>query len=176
MIDWLRIGIFAAIAVAITAAGVALRSHWIGTGEARVQAKWDAQNKADADLALQLAQERAREQVNVFRNAERTADESDRREKARAGRLAVAERTVRELLDAIASLDADDLSAAAADPRLAPLAERARAGRELLGRCAARYEDLAGRADRLRDQVAGLQDFALNVCHAGDQAHPQEAH
>lgn len=165
--NWIRLGIALAIAVAISAGIAAVRAHWIGLGEARVQAQWDARNKADADLALQLAQERARDQAVTYRNAERTAHEHHRREADRAARLAVVERNLAGLRDAIAKLDADDLSAAAADPRVAAIAQRAAAARELLGSCAARFADVAGKAQRLADQVAGLRDFALNVCRAG---------
>lgn len=165
--NWIRLAIYAAIVAAIVAAGVAVRSHLIGVGEARVQAKWDKQKKNDADLALQLAQRAAADQAIRYRNAERTADEDHRREQARLERLASVQRTVAGLRGAIAKLDADDLSAAAADPRVAAVARRAIAARRLLERCAERYTSLAGRAERIRDQAAGLRDFALNVCRAG---------
>lgn len=165
--NWIRLAIYAAMVAAAVAVAAAVRAHWIGVGEARVQARWDLQKKADADLALQLHAKRASEQDLINRNAERTAHEDHRREQARLQRLADAQRTVDGLRDAIAKLDADDLSAAAADPRVAAIAERAIAGRRLLARCAARHTELAGRAQRIRDQAAGLQDFALNVCGAG---------
>lgn len=169
-LPWIRIGVALAIVAVLTAAGAAVRSHWIHVGEARIQAKWDKQQKADADLAVQLAHQAAVDQATRNRNAERTADEDHRREQARLDRLAAAERTAAGLRDAIAKLDADDLSSAAADPRVAAVARRAVTARELLGSCAARYTSLAGTAERIRDQATGLRDFALTVCKAGATA------
>lgn len=174
-LPWIRIALIVGACLAIAAGGAAVRSHLIGVGEARVQAKWDKQKQADADQALVLAQAAARDQAVRDRNAERTADEDHRREQARLDHLAAAERTARGLRDAIAKLDADDLSAAAADPRVAAIAQRAATARGLLGECSDRRLDLAGKAQRLRDQVAGLRDFALTTCRAG-AADPANTH
>jgi hypothetical protein len=185
MIDWIRIAIYAAIVAAIVAAAAVVRSHWIDEGAqqqhladngsiesarkaaSEVQRQWDAQKLADANARAAL-EEQARANDNLLRlNAERTADEAHRRDQARAARLADAERTAAGLRDAITKLDADDLSEASADPRVAAIARRAVAARQLLGSCQSRYASVAAAADRHRDQATGLRDFALNVCHAG---------
>jgi hypothetical protein len=165
-VNWIRIGIALAIAAAIATAGAALRSHWIGAGEGRVQAKWDARKLVDAEAARVLSIA-AREEDNRKRiNAERIADEQARQDKARALRIADLERSAHGMRDAIAKLDTDDLSAAAADPRVAAVAERATTARRLLGSCQARYADVAATANRVRDQAAGLLDFTLTVCRS----------
>jgi hypothetical protein len=164
--NWVRLAILAAVLAAVSAAGLALRAHWVGAGRAEVQAKWDAQQLADerAGRALAIA---AREEDNRKRiNAERIADEQARQDKARALRIADLERSAHGMRDAIAKLDTDDLSAAAADPRVAAVAERATTARRLLGSCQARYADVAATANRVRDQAAGLLDFTLTVCRS----------
>jgi len=165
---WIRIGAAAAAAVLLWLAFKAFTGHYVAQGltkgRAEIQSKWDKQNLADAEAARLLAIA-ARDEDNRKRiNAERIADEQVRQDQARARRIAELERSTHGLRDSIAKLDADDLSAAAADPRVAAIAQRATTARGLLGSCQARYAELAATANRVRDQAAGLLNFTLNVC------------
>jgi hypothetical protein len=174
VIPWIRIAIVAALLAAVGAAGLAVRTHWMDAGRAEVQGKWDAQKLVDAEAGRVLAVEARAEDNRQRINAERIADEQARQDQARAARIAALERSTVGLRDAIAKLDADDLSAAAADPRVAAVAARAVAARGLLGSCQARYASVAATANRVRDQAAGLLDFTLTVCRAGAAATPPE--
>lgn len=164
---WIRIAIVAAVLAAVSAAGIALRAHWMDAGRAQVQTKWDAQKLVDAEAGRVLEMAARAEDNRQRINAERIADEQARQDKARARRIADLERSTVGLRDAIAKLDGDDLSAAAADPRVAAIAARAITARGLLGSCQARYASVAATANRVRDQAAGLLDFTLTVCRAG---------
>lgn len=155
--NWIKAVITAAL-VAAAAFGVAqLRAHWVGEGEARVQARWDAATaKATARAASQAADEYQGDMAR-FRAAERNADEQDRRERDRSGQLAAARAESEQLRGAIAQLDAADRLPQAADPGASAFAGQAATARELLGRCQARYLAVAASAAELADQVTGLQ-------------------
>lgn len=145
----------------------AWESHLItkgdGRGAARVQAAWDAQERARNDAT-------ARDNATKFRNAERTAYEDAKRESARRVRDAAAAAAVRELRNEIARLNSRPDPYAAGDAGIAACAREATTARELFGYSAAAYQELAAAADGLRDQVIGLQDFARSVCRAGEPA------
>lgn len=164
--NWLRLALFAVIAAAVTAGGLAVRAHWIGVGEATVQARWDIQKRADQDESLRLQQQASREQLARMRNAERNADEQARREAATAGRIAALGQRVDRLLTTLATLNRRDLPAPTDAAGVAALAREASTARQLLGACAGRYRDVAAAADQLRDQVIGLQADASTVCRA----------
>lgn len=161
----------AALAALVTA-GLALRSHWIGIGAATVQARWDAQTRADLRASLALQRERQADQLTRIRNAERNADEQARRDVLRATRDARAAVELGGLRATIAHLDRRELPAAGDAAGLAALAGEAATGRELLGQCAQRYRKVAADADELRDQVSGLQADAIDVCRAGASGAP----
>ncbi len=129
-------------------------------GSARVQAAWDAQEHARNDAT-------ARDNVTKFRNAERTAHEDAKREAARRARDAAATTAVRELRAQITELNSRANPYPPGDAGLTACAREATTARELFGESAGAYQELASEADGLRDQVTGLQDFARNVCHAG---------
>lgn len=167
---WIRLAIYAAIAAAVTAGVLAVRSHWIGLGEANVQAHWDAQQRLDQAESLRLQQEASREQFARVRNAERNADEQARREATTANRIAALNQRVGRLLDTVATLNGRDLPAPTDAAGVAALARQAAAARQLLGACAGRYSDVAAAADQLRDQVIGLQADAATVCRGGSAA------
>ena len=145
----------------------AWQSHLLAQGDARgaarVQAAWDAQ-EAQRNAAT------AREDAIRFRNAERIADEDATREAARHARDAAAAATVRGLRAEVARLNARAHPYPPGDAGLAACAGEAAAARELFGDSSGAYQELAAQADGLRDQVSGLQDFALRVCRAGAPA------
>lgn len=146
--------------VAAAAFGVQqLRSHWIGLGEAQVQARWDAERALAAEAAASQAADQNRDDLARFRAAERTADEQSHLAQSREARLAAARAESERLRHA---LEQSSEHAAAGLPEAggasaAALAGNAATARELLGRCQARYLAVAAGADELRDQVAGLQ-------------------
>jgi len=157
------LGLGLLIAVSIIGAK-ALQSHLIAKGDAqgaaRVQAAWDAQEEA-------RNQATARDNATKFRNAERTAYEDAKREAARRARDAAAATVMRGLRAEIARLNDRPDPYPAGDAGIAACTREASTARQLFGESAGAYQELAEDADGLRDQVAGLQDFARNVCRAG---------
>ncbi|WP_293602802.1 hypothetical protein [Polaromonas sp. 17-63-33] len=71
----MRLAIIAAVLAALAAGAAAVRSHLIGVGEARTQARWDKQKAIDQAETLRLERERSADQLIKFRNAERISDE-----------------------------------------------------------------------------------------------------
>ena len=164
-----------AIALAISAAIAGVKfwqSHLVSKGDAqgaaRVQHAWDTQENA-RNVAT------ARDNAIKFRNAERTAHEDAKREAARRARNADSLAAVRSLHTEIARLNSRPDSYPAGDAGLVACAGEARTARELFGESAGAYQELAAEADGLRDQVIGLQDFAISVCRAGSSSAHQEA-
>lgn len=170
--SWIRLALYAVVAAAVVAAGLAVRSHFIGVGEANVQTRWDAQKAVDQDERLALERERNADQLLRFKNAERNSDEQVRRDALRATRdsAAVAERD--GLLATIAALSGRELPQTCDAACVAAFAREAATARELLGRCATRHQAVAAGADELRDQVIGLQADALTVCRANSSPQP----
>lgn len=166
---WIRLALIAAVLAALAAGAAAVRSHLIGVGEQRVQARWDAQNAVDQAETLRLERERSAEQLIKFRNAERISHEQARLQAARLQRIAAGDAVADRLRSTIDRLNRRDVSAAAGDPGAVALAEGAATARQLFGSCTERYRGLAEKADRLGDQVSGLQDDALHVCRAAAQ-------
>lgn len=167
-----RLALIAAVLAALAAGAAAVRSHLIGVGEARTQARWDAQKAVDQAETLRLERLAQAEQLIKFRNAERISDEQAKLEAARLRRIAAGDAVADRLRSTIERLNRRDVSAAAGDPRSVALAEGAATARELFGSCNQAFLGLAAEADRLRDQVAGLQDDAMFVCRAAAQTNP----
>lgn len=162
-----------AVAIAASIAGVKLwQSHLVSKGDtqgaARVQHAWDTQENARNAAT-------ARDNATKFRNAERTAHEDAQREAKRRARDAAAAAAVRSLHTEIARLNSRADPYPTGDAGLAACAGEARTARELFGESAGAYQELAAEADGLRDQVIGLQDFAISVCGAGSSSAHQEA-
>ncbi|HQR97592.1 hypothetical protein [Polaromonas sp.] len=173
--NWVRIAIIAAVLAALAAAGLAVRSHLIGVGEARTQAQWDKQKAVDQAETLRLERERSADQLIKFRNAERISDEQAKREALRERRIRAGDAVADQLRSAIETLNRRDVSAAGSDPGSVALAEGAATARELFGSCNQALLGLAAEADRLSDQVAGLQDDAMFVCRAPKQTNMESA-
>jgi len=140
------------------------QAHLISQGDARgaarVQHAWDTQENARNAAT-------ARDNATRFRNLERTAHEDAKRETARRVRAAAAANAVRGLHAEIARLNSRPDPYPAGDAGIAACAGEAATARELHGESAGAYQELAAEADGFRDQIAGLQDFAVNVCRAG---------
>ena len=153
------------LAIAGAIVGVKLwQSHLINKGDAqgaaRVQAVWDAQENARNEAT-------ARDNAAKFRNTERLAHEDAQREATRRARDVAAAAAVRSLRAEVARLNQRPNPYPAGDAGLAACAGEAATARELFSESAAAYSELAATADGFRDQVAGLQDFAVKVCRAG---------
>lgn len=162
---WLSGGLTRAATVLLTVAAFSALGGW----EAR---DWRQAQQDRAAAERLLAAERAARSDELIRsrNAERTAHEQAKREKATLARAAAAERAVGQLRDEIAALNARPVPE---DPRAAALAVEASTARDLLGRCADAYRRVDGRAQALGDQVTGLQDWVQTVCKAGERAPPE---
>ena len=154
-----------AVAIAAAIAGVSVwQSHLVNKGDAqgaaRVQAAWDAQENARNAAT-------ARDNATKFRNTERLAHEDAQREAVRRAHDAAGAAAVRSLHAEVARLNSRPNPYPAGDAGLAACAGEAATARELFSESAAAYSELAATADGFRDQVAGLQDFAVKVCRAG---------
>jgi hypothetical protein len=132
---------------------------------------WKLQGLRHAEQARERAEAQARaerqaraDEMVKINNAERIAHEDHRRTQRTLGRALAAERAAAGLREQIAELNARELPT---NPELAAAAGEARTARDLLGRCAEAYRRVDGRAQALGDQVTGLQDFARDVCGAG---------
>lgn len=175
MIDKVRI--FAALAVLVAAALLFQwqRSHYIGLGESRVQARWNAQRLADEKEALREERERRAEENRKVKEAERITDENHVLQQEMADlRVAVVHRE-RSLHDDIADLQQrlTEQERTSQDALAAARAREACTVAELLGRCTARYRTVAAAAQELKIQVMGLQDWEHNVCQANGQGHEE---
>jgi len=159
---WLSGGLTRAATVLLTVAAFSALGGWEARDWRQAQ-----QDRAAAERLLAAERAARSDELVRSRNAERTAHEQDRREKATLARAAAAERAVGQLRDEIAALNARPVPE---DPRAAALAVEARTARDLLGRCAEAYRRVDGRAQALGDQVTGLQDWAQTVCRAGEGA------
>lgn len=170
--NWLRIAIAAAV-LAVAGAGVlVVRAHWMVEGGAKVQQRWDAQVSADrtaaAENALELQRLARRDETRKQEQTERIARELQDRNAHLLQRAGTLDARNRELLSAIAALDADvgAVPGTTADAG-APAGPDGPAitAREVLGRCVVRYGAVAQDAARAASQLIGLQQYVATVCH-----------
>lgn len=144
----------------------------VKTWEARLIARGDAQG-AQRVKAEWKDQERQRSLVtegsNTLRqrNAEKVANEQALKEAARQAAAASAAAALRRVRAEITRFNTRTDPYPPGDAGLAACAGEATTGRELFGESAQAYVELAAETDQLSDQVAGLQRFAREVCHAG---------
>lgn len=137
---------------------------WLWIGKAGLERDLATHKQKVAEATLEgekLA--RAVEQGNQIQITRIIRNEEDKR-KVLTDRLARTDAVTHSLRDEISRLNARPVPEGAA---AAAYAGEAGAARELLGACSQRYTDLAREAEELRDQVIGLQQFAINVCRAG---------
>lgn len=164
--NWLRIGLVGLMLALLALYLAALRSHFIEQGQAQVQTRWDAQKLVDQAETQRLAQAARADELTKFRNAERNAHEDAQRELARARRTADLAASHSRLRATLEALTGRELPATPSDPGAAACAVQATTYRELFASCADRYAAVATAAEQLRDQVTGLQDYALQVCRS----------
>jgi hypothetical protein len=132
----------------------------LGYQNQRLEASLAKQRAISAEM-LQAAEARARQiEQQMAAQTEKVANEVSMREQVLVGRAAAVERVNRGLRDEVARLNSRP---APANPESAAFADEASAARQLLGECADEYRAVATDADRLRDQVTGLQHYVRGV-------------
>ena len=158
---------------------VLIASYWgFGLYQDHLIAQGDAQGAARVQQAWD-DQEHLRNQVTAAgntlrqRNAEKVAHEQTQREAASQAAADSASASLRSLRAELARLKARPNPYPAGNSGLAACAGEAATARELFGDSAEAYVDLAAEADQLRDQVTGLQQFASDICRAGQTLEPQ---
>lgn len=162
------------LAVALITALLLLRWHWIGVGEAHVQARWDAQVQQQQTAAARyetalLKQVRAQEsQLN--KTNERINHDYVTREIDKDARIADLLAELERLQHALANAAPRHcgVSAPGSDTRSGPAVDDSPARAEqLLGECGQQYAAVAAEAARLANQVIGLQQYAA-MCSRGE--------
>ncbi|MDF1486716.1 DUF2514 domain-containing protein [Ramlibacter sp. H39-3-26] len=158
--------------------------HLIALGDAqgaeRVRGEWHLaetkrsaelmQAEAEAGRRRALAETLAREDEQAKQiQAERIAREQAQREGALRAAVGRADARNRSLFDTIAELNAqlahggNDMPGTIKIADTSTIVDAARTARELLASCSSRYAAVAAEADRLGNQVSGLQDFVRTV-------------
>ncbi len=165
-------GLFAAVMLGISSIRACDVAKGDAQGAARVMAQWNDQKIVDQAKSLELERGRRADELTGFRNAERINDEQAKREAVRERRIAAGDAVADKLRSATDRLNRRDMSKAGSDPGAVALAQEAATARELFGSCNQAQLGVAAEADSLRDQVAGLQAFAVNVCRAGSAPAP----
>ncbi|MEN2386427.1 DUF2514 domain-containing protein [Comamonas sp. A7-5] len=177
-----RILIFWVLAFSAGAGLQLWNAHLIAQGDAqgakRMQQAWDqaeakrqaAESAASAKAALKRAADetalRAAEQAKQ-KETERIAHDQAQREQASRAALDAATSRNRSLLTTIAQLNANAAAAKLSGPGpqscTAADIDGATAARNALGECSSRYTTLGGVADKLSNQVIGLQSYVRSV-------------
>lgn len=160
----------------------AWNTHLVAKGDAqgaqRVHSEWKAaEAKREGEAARLQAEnersERTKEQAKQ-QEAERIAREQLQREQAIRSAMAAADARNRSLHTTIAQLNADAAARlSGSSPQSCSTADidGATAARTALGQCSSRYTAVAGVADQLAGQVAGLQDYVRSVQTGGADGH-----
>jgi chromosome segregation ATPase len=118
-----------------------------------------SQYQADVEKKQRLAEAKQREiELSNFRNAEKVAYESAKREAALADDLARSRSREQRLRDEISSFRAATARDAASG-NTAALAAKANTATELYESCGTEYRSMAEEAERVRIQAIGLLDY-----------------
>lgn len=123
--------------------------------------------KADYDRQLAAATAQAHADEDIRRTATETSHAKDLQRAAVQVADGLAART--ELGRLRDRLSRPGPAASCADAAPGPVPDVSAPYRELLSTCAGRYEDVAGDAGRLADQVIGLQGYVRAACLAADE-------
>jgi hypothetical protein len=120
-----------------------------------------AEREAQIAQMTQEAEAAARRREQALQQrTDQVAKDAARRQTVLAARAATSDLVARSLLNDITRLNARP---GPTDPAAARYADDAARARQLLGACAEEYRGVALSADRLRDQVIGLQGWASGV-------------
>jgi hypothetical protein len=160
---WVKVVAVLALVAALFGAGWHYGAHFARTecegARAVERSQWE-QERARLAMAYAAAESAARaEEKRRAEESTRIVGELERAQAATAVRAVRAERAADGLRDTIAALNARPLPDAPSCPAAAGYAREATVARELLGACAEEYRGVAAEADRLRDQVTGLQGW-----------------
>lgn len=166
---WLRLvpgwawWILALLAVALGAHTLGATSGYLA-GAKSVQAQWDKERAETLERALKGAQEARRFEQRALSMRE----EIDREQAQRANERDRINRALNSELDRLRSaLAAAGSYRTPEDPATAGVLDGTAATTgQLLAACAGRHSEVARDADRLADQVRGLQQYAERVCQA----------
>ena len=146
--------IAAAIAIALSA------SHWKAyhagdkSGSARVQQKFDAAiAKHDAD-ALEASESARLKEKNSQRALEKIRNDYTKEKTARVAANLAIDDGLRKLETALGG------GATSGNPASPGGITGAGTEGQLLGQCAGEYRNMAGEAQRLKEKLTGLQDYA----------------
>lgn len=180
-----RVLIIVALALGAVLGTQAWNAHLVAKGDAqgaqRVRTEWetaDAKREGDEATARRLAaqqqaqkeREARAKEVAKQQEAERIAREQAERDVAQRAALAAADARNRSLHTTIAQLNADSaarMSSSSTGACTTADIDAAATARTALGQCSSRYTAVAGVADQLAGQVAGLQSFVLRVVGSG---------
>lgn len=146
------------------ALGMLLVIAWLYASKAGVEADFADYKRQVAEANAQVLEQANLDAIIKQRNAERIADEQDKRDAAVAKQLADARRAERGLRNEVARLNSRPLPE---DPRAAAFAREASTARDLLQQCGERYRAVDGAAKSLGSQVIGLQEWVASVCQQG---------
>ena len=129
------------------------------SGRAEIQAQFDTYRLQAQQAALKAQQERDAEAKTMRETNEKVTANYESLKTATATAVRTLDSERMRLLSALA---AAGHSAAPSDPQ-SGLPADATAEDRVLGQCLARYEDVAGDAQQLSDQVKALQGYVNNV-------------
>lgn len=172
--DKVKLILSSTLAVALIAVLLFLRWHWIGVGQERVQARWDAQVQQQQTAAARyetalLKQVRAQEsQLN--KTNERITHDYVTRELDKDARIADLLAELGRLQHALANAAPRScgVPTPGSNSRSGPATDDSAASAEqLFGECSQRYASVAAEAARLANQVIGLQQYAA-MCQRGE--------
>ena len=155
------------LALMLLIAGIALRSHWIDSGRQEIQTKWDTQKAqiviaATNQVIQQAEKNRERETQLRLKNEQNHAQQLNRNQVATTA-AAIAAAANQRLQHTLSANNANPSTVPAPRANTCPQPrtnDAAASTRRALATCSAEHQQLASDADRLANQVAGLQDYA----------------
>lgn len=172
--DKVKLILSGGLAVALIAVLLFLRWHWIGVGQDRVQARWDAQVQQQQTIAAnrqaELLREARAKESQLNKSNERINLDYVQREgiaNNHSDAAIAANHSLQQSIANTASHSGLPASGQNSCTCSAAYADAAKA-RQLLGECSSEYTALAATADRLANQVIGLQQYAV-MCQRGGE-------
>ena len=127
---------------------------------AEVKSEFSGYKEQVAESTLKAEQDARKVELELRQTVDRIATNAAQRQKLQAARAADVSRSLDGLRKYIDQQNSGNLPG---DPAASSHEHDARAARELLGACATEYRNVAEDADRLKDQVTTLQEYAVGV-------------
>lgn len=155
------------VCIAVLGVLLGLRSYWIGIGETRTQAKWDAAIVATATAAVEHQQQQIKKRIetesHISQENQRINQNDYSRTQTMEARIAelnaANERLQLTIEQQRSKLNRMPTACTTTSTSTTPYGTAASSG-DILAECPAQYTALAADAERLSRQVAGLQDYA----------------